>query len=125
MTGQALWGILSAVRENTNHPLGPYPPAYARLLRQLAQTGWFCHGTVVRRPLRRHVAGQWVQKGPYYLWTGKRASKTVCYALSKEQYAVAKRTIQANRQAMDLVAKLQTLTLETILNKVPGVKKRK
>ncbi len=113
------------MREKTNHPLGPFPPVYARLLKQLAQTGWFSQGTVVRRPLRRRVAGQWVQKGPYYLWTGKRAGKTVCYALSKEQYAVAKRAIQANRKVMDLVSKLQTMTLETILKKVPGVKKRK
>jgi len=107
------------------HPLGPPPARYARLLAQLARSGWFCQGTVVSRPLRRKVAGQWVQKGPYYLWTGKRQGKTVCYALSREQYEVAKRAIAANRKVLDTLSQLQTMTLETILNKVPGVQKRK
>jgi hypothetical protein len=108
-----------------HHPLGPPPQAFAKLLAQVAQTDWFCHGTVVCRPLRRKVAGQWVEKGPYYLWTGKRAGKTICYALSREQYSVAKRAIAANRKVLAAVSKLQNLTLETILKKVPGVTKRK
>lgn len=106
-------------------PLGPHPPAFTKLRAQLAQADWFCHGTVVSRPLRRKVAGQWVQKGPYYLWTGKRQGKTICYALSREQYLVAERAIAANRKVMAAVGKLQALTLERILKKVPGVRKRK
>ena len=106
-------------------PLGVPPAAYAKLLARLARTGWFCQGTVVRRSLRRKVGGKWVQKGPYYLWTGKSHGKTVCYALSKEQYQAAKQAIAANRKAMALVSKLQTMTLQTILNKVTGVQKRK
>ena len=69
--------------------------------------------------------GQWVNKGPYYLWTGKRQGKTVCYALSKAQYEVAKQAIAANRRVLQTLTKLQTRTLEQILKKAPGVRKRK
>jgi hypothetical protein len=57
--------------------------------------------------------------------TGKRHGKTVCYALSKGQYEVAKQTIAANRRVLQTLAKLQTRTLEQILNKMPGAQKRK
>lgn len=105
--------------------LGPYPAAYAKLLARLAQPGWFSHGTVVCRSLRRKVAGQWVDKGPYYLWTGKQKGRTVCYALSKEQYQVAQQAIQANRRVLDTLGQMQAITLQQILKKVPGVTKRK
>ena len=104
--------------------LGSQPEAYVRLLAQLAQPGWICHGTVVCRPLRRQVNGRWVNKGPYYLWTGKRDGKTICHALSKAQYEVAKKAIAANRHVMKSLAKLHALTLERILKTVPGVEKR-
>ena len=105
--------------------LGSPPAAYARLLAGLARSGWIGHGTVVCRSLRRKVGGRWVDKGPYYLWTTKRQGKTVCYALSKAQYEVAKETIKANRHAMETLGKMQTLTLQQILKKMPGVTKRK
>ena len=113
------------MRLKNSHPLGPPPPAHAKLMAHLAQTDWICQGTVVRRPLRRRVAGKWVDKGPYYLWTGKRQGKTVCHALSKAQYEVAKQAIEANRGVLEALAKLQTATLEKILRKIPGVQKRK
>ena len=109
----------------TAHLLGSSPSAYKKLLARLARAGWFCDGTVVCRTLRRKVAGQWVNKGPYYLWTAKRGGKTVCHALSKNQYLAAQQAIAANRQVRDILEKLQTMTLETILKKVPGVTKRK
>lgn len=113
------------MRMNNALPLGSPPASYTKLLARLARTGWFCQGTVVSRPLRRRIAGHWLQKGPYYLWTGKSQGKTVCYALSRQQYEVAKRAIAANRTVLDILTKLQTITLETILKKVPGVRKRK
>ena len=109
----------------TAHPLGPHPPAYAKLLTRLAHSGWFCDGTVVCRTLRRKVAGRWVYKGPYYLWTAKREGKTVCHALSQKQYHAAQHAIEANRQLRNVLEQLQSITLETILKKVPGVPKRK
>jgi hypothetical protein len=105
--------------------LGPPPQAYARLAGSLAQADWFCHGTVVARPLRRKVAGRWVQKGPYYLWTGKSQGRTICYALSQEQYQAAKQAIAANRKVSQTIARLQAMTLKEILTKLPGVRKRK
>jgi len=113
------------MRSKTSPGLGWPPPAYARLLRQLAQPRWIAQGTVVCRPLRRRVGGQWINKGPYYLWTGKREGKTICYALSKAQYQLAKEAIAANRQLMKILAQLQAMTLERIRKTVPGVKKRK
>lgn len=117
--------MLSVMPPIIQHPLGALPPAYAKLLAQLSRAGWFCQGTVVRRTLRRKVAGRWVQKGPYYLWTGKRQGKTVCFALSAQQYEVAKRAIAQNRKLMTTLSKLQATTLESILTKLPGVQKRK
>jgi hypothetical protein len=105
--------------------LGSPPAAYRKLLAGLLDAGWFCHGTVTRRTLRRKVAGQWVDKGPYYLWTAKHQGKTVCRALSQSQYETAKEAIATNRRVMETVAKLQAMTLEKILNKLPGVQKRK
>jgi hypothetical protein len=109
----------------SGHPLGLFPPAYEKLLARLAHSGWFCDGTVLCRTLRRKVAGKWVDKGPYYLWTTKRKAKTVCHALSRNQYNAAKQAIEANRKVLQILEKLQTLTLETILSKMPGVQKRK
>jgi hypothetical protein len=109
----------------TEHPLGPHPAAYKKLLARLAHSGWFCQGTVVCRTLRRKVAGKWVDKGPYYLWTAKREGKTIGHALSQSQYRAAKEAIEANRQVMGILEKLQSMTLETILKKVPGVQRRK
>lgn len=113
------------MRSKTTHPLGSQPQAYRRLLSQLARPRWISQGTVVCRPLRRRIGGKWVQKGPYYLWTGKREGKTICYALSKDQYKLAKEAIEANRRAMKILDQLQAMTLERIRKKIPGVQKRK
>ena len=108
-----------------SNPLGPPPLAYTKLLASIAAPRWLCHGTVVCRPLRRRVGGRWVNKGPYYLWTGKRDNKTICYALSKTQYQLAKKAIAANRHVIKTLAQIQNLTLQRILQNVPGVQKRK
>ncbi len=113
------------MRANLLTSLGSPARAYTRLTSQLAQAGWICQGTVVQRRLRRKVKGKWVLKGPYYLWTGKRRGKTVCHALSKTQYELAKQAIAANRRVLQTLSKLQTHTLERILTKLPGVQKRK
>lgn len=106
-------------------PLVPPSDAYRKLAASLASTSWICQGSVVSRTLRRHVAGGWRDKGPYYFWTCKVAGKTVCHALSLPQYEEIKRAIAANRQLMKTVAKMQMTALDAILNNVPGVSKRK
>jgi hypothetical protein len=117
--------MITPMTLKAEHPLGPHPAAYQKLLTRLLDAGWFCHGTVSCRSLRRKVAGKWVDKGPYYLWTAKREGKTICRALSQTQYQAAKQAIETNRRVMDTVAKLQTMTLDKILHKLPGVQKRK
>ncbi len=101
------------------------PPVYQAWAAQLGRTGWICQGTVVSRTLRRRIQGRWMNKGPYYMWTCKVAGKTVCRALSREQYLALKRVIAANRQLERTVSRMRALTLETILKKLPGVKSRK
>jgi hypothetical protein len=116
--------IIIRMHSDTGSPLGPLPASYKKLQTRLAQPGWICQGTVVCRPLHRKIGGQWVEKGPYYLWTCKYQGKTVSHALSKTQYQVAKKAIEANRKVMGVLAKLQTMTIQTILRQVPGVRKR-
>lgn len=117
--------MLAVMGAATKHPLGQPPAAYQKLLARLARAGWFCQGTVVCRTLRRKVGAHWVEKGPYYLWTGKQDGKTICHALSKTQYEAAKEAIELNRQVMATVAQLQTITLQTIRTALPGVQTRK
>jgi hypothetical protein len=107
------------------HALGPRPVAYEKWRAQLGAADWLCQGTVVRRCLRRKIGGRWVEKGPYYMWTCKQQGRTIGHALTAEQYAVAKAAIAVNRRAMQALAKMQALTLKTILQKMPGVTKRK
>ena len=101
------------------------PPAYQAWAAQLGRAGWICQGSLVRRSLRRRIQGRWVAKGPYYLWTCKVAGKTVCHALSGEQYRALKEAITASRRMQKTIARMHALTLVTILEKVPGVLKRK
>ena len=101
------------------------PPAYQAWAAQLGRAGWICQGTLVRRGLRRRRQGRWVVLGPYYMWTCKVAGKTVAHALSREQYETLKKVIAAHRQIQKTLARMQALTLKTILKNLPGVKKRK
>lgn len=105
--------------------LGAPPPAYQRLQDQLREISWICQGTVVSRSLTRLIRGRKVKKGPYYLWTCKVKGKTVCLALSQTQYRLIAQGIQNNRQWQKIVARMQDLTLKTILKKIPGIAKRK
>ena len=105
--------------------LGAPPKAYGQLVQQLAHTDWIAQGTVVARSLRRKVNGRPVLRGPYYLWTCKVAGKTVCYSLSLQQYRCLKAAIANQRRVGNILRRLQDITFKTILQKVPGVKKRK
>jgi len=105
--------------------LGPPPAAYGKLGGQLQGLGWICQGTVVSRTLRRRVKGKWVEKGPYYMWTAKSADKTICHALTREQYQAAREAIEANAAVMKAIGQMRAMTIKTILEKLPGVKKRK
>jgi hypothetical protein len=71
------------------------------------------------------VAGRKVNKGPYYLWTSKVKAKTLCVALSQAQYRALAQAIANNRKLQKTLQRMQTLTLKTVLKKLPGVRKRK
>ena len=106
-------------------PLGAPPSAYQQLAATLGATGWISHGSVVRRTLRRRVAGRWINKGPYYYWTCKVAGQTHCQALSKEQYHRLGQAVAAQRRLRRVLARMQRMTFEAILKKIPGVDQRK
>jgi hypothetical protein len=101
------------------------PAAFQRLQQQLQDTGWICQGSLVARPLWRRVQGRKVKKGPYYLWTCKLKGRTVCLALSKTQFRVLNEAIANNRRVQKTIQRMQALSLQTILKKIPGVRKRK
>jgi hypothetical protein len=79
----------------------------------------------VSRSLIRRIRGRKVKKGPYYLWTCKVKGRTVCLALSKAQYRVLAQAIANRRQLQKTLERMQAFCLKTILNNIPGVKKRK
>ena len=59
------------------------------------------------------------------MWTCKVAGKTVCQAVSRKQYLALRRVIGANRKRERTLARMRSLTLETILKTLPGEKLRK
>ena len=118
-------GLSAPTAALTLAALGSPPPAYQQLQNQLRRVSWLCQGTVVSRPLIRRVRGRTVKKGPYYLWTCKVKGRTVCVALSQAQYHVLAQAIANNRRLQRTVERMQAFSLKTILQKVPGVNKRK
>ena len=90
---------------------------YARLCAQLAHIGWISEGYLQDRG---PGAG-----GPCYPWTRKVKGKTVCVALSKEQYAWLKQAIANWRTLQKTLRQMQRLSREELFQSVPGPKRRK
>ena len=90
---------------------------YARLCAQLAHIGWISEGYVQDRG---PGAG-----GPCYPWTRKVKGKTVCVALSKEQYEWLKQAIANWRTVQKTLRQMQRLSWEELFQSVPGPKRRK
>jgi hypothetical protein len=90
---------------------------YARLHAQLARIGWISQGYVQDRG---PGAG-----GASYPWTRKIKGKTVCVALSKEQYEWLKRAIANWRTVQKTLRQMQRLSREELFESVPGPKRRK
>jgi hypothetical protein len=90
---------------------------YARLRAQLADLGWISEGYVQDRG---PGAG-----GPCYPWTRKVKGKTVCVALSKEQYEWLKQAITNWRNVQQILRQMQRLSREELFESVPGPKRRK
>lgn len=91
--------------------------AYARLQAQLAQTGWISEGYVQDRG---PGAG-----GACYPWTRKVKGKTVCVALSKEQYEWLKTAIANWRSVQNTLRQMQRLSRKELFESLPNPKRRK
>jgi cyclopropane fatty-acyl-phospholipid synthase-like methyltransferase len=90
---------------------------YARLCAQLAHIGWISEGYVQDRG---PGAG-----GACYPWTRKVKGKTVCVALSKEQFEWLKQAIANWRTVQETLRQMQLLSREELFQSVPGPKRRK
>ena len=90
---------------------------YALLLEQLAQTGWISEGSV---QAREPGSG-----GACYPWTRKVKGKTVCVALSKEQYDWLKQAIANWRTVQKTLRQMQRLSREELFESLPNPKRRK
>lgn len=95
----------------------PRQKEYARLQAQLAQTGWISQGYVQDRG---PGAG-----GACYPWTRKVKGKTVCVALSKEQYEWLKQAIANWRTVQKTLRQMQRLSREELFETLPHPKRRK
>ena len=91
--------------------------AYARLCAPLAQPGWISEGSVQDRGARG--------SNPCYAWTRKVKGKTVCVALSKEQYEWLKQAIANWRNVQKTLRQMQRLSREELFEAIPGSKRRK
>ena len=90
---------------------------YARLCAQLANPGWISEGSVQDRA----AAGA----SPAYPWTRKVKGKTVCVALSREQYQWLKQAIANWRKVQDILRQMQRLSREELFESLPGPNRRK
>jgi hypothetical protein len=90
---------------------------YTHLRAQLAQLGWISEGYVQDRG---PGAG-----GACYPWTRKVKGKTVCVALSKEQYEWLKQAIANWRALQKTLRQMQRLSREELFASVPGPQRRK
>ena len=90
---------------------------YARLAAQLAHIGWISEGYVQDRG---PGAG-----GACYPWTRKVKGKTVCVALSKEQYEWLQQAIGNWRTVQNILRQMQRLSREELFESVPGPIRRK
>ena len=90
---------------------------YARLCAQLAHLGWISEGYVQERG---PGAG-----GARYPWTRKVNGKTICVALSQEQYEWLKQAIANWRLVQKTLRQMQRLSREELFESVPGPKRRK
>jgi hypothetical protein len=90
---------------------------YARLRAQLANAGWISQGYVQARAPAQGGAG--------YAWTRKVEGKTICVALSKEQYEWLKKAIANWRTLQETLRQMQRLSREELFTCLPNPKRRK
>ena len=90
---------------------------YARLRTQLADIGWISEGYVQDRG----ASGG----SPAYPWTREVKGKTICVALSKEQYEWLKQAIANWREVQKILRQMQRLSREELFEALPNPRRRK
>jgi len=98
-------------------PTSPRQNEYARLGAQLAEPGWISEGYVQDRG----ASGG----SPCYAWTRKVKGKTVCVALSQEQYEWLKQAIVNWRTVQQILRQMQRLSREELFESLPSPRRRK
>lgn len=87
----------------------------AQLARSLAKIRWVCQGSLIKQYQLKHRASQARRYGPYLIWTRKVNDKTVTVALSEPQAQLVAEAIANRRRLEKTLAKMQRLTVQTIL----------
>jgi len=60
-----------------------------------------------------------------WCWTRKVKAKTVTVALSPEQYLWMRQAVSNQRKLEEIIKQMQTLSRQTLFERVPGVVRRK
>ena len=97
--------------------LTQYQAQYAALRDRLTRIDWISEGYVQDRG---PGAG-----GACYPWTRKVKGKTVCVALSKEQYEWLKAAIANWRSVQKILRQMQRLSRQELFESLPNPKRRK
>lgn len=90
---------------------------YAALKGAIADLGFFCRGSIVKRfmpcgkPGCRCQAKPPELHGPYYQWTRKVAGKTVTIRLTREQADALEEWIANGRRLDKIITQMQSLSL--------------
>ena len=90
---------------------------FRRVLFRSADPGWISEGYVQDRG----ASGG----SPCYPWTRKVKGKTVCVALSKEQYEWLKQAIANWRTLQETLRQMQRLSREELFTSLANPKRRK
>lgn len=86
---------------------------YATLQKQLVDIGPVSQGSVAFQP-----PGSW-------RWTFKLKGKTACVALSADQAAEMLQAIENHRRVEEIIREMREITQTSILEMVPGIRRRK
>ena len=90
---------------------------YDELVQQLGKTSWISEGYVQHRG---PGAG-----GPKYQWTRKVKGKTVCVALSQEQFEWLRTAIQGWKTMQEHLREMQRLSRQVLFATLPEPRRRK
>jgi hypothetical protein len=92
------------------------PLELAVLARSLAKVRWICPGSLVKQYQLKQRNDRVERYGPYLIWTRKVDNKTVTVALSQKQARLVAQAIANRRRLEKLLAKMQKLSIKTILH---------